>query len=326
MTISKVSLVFVSIVALLSIAFAVSTYAASVTSTQCPKGYICTPIASSTSVTASANNSSNTVDTANLVHQMSFKSVACVNYMSIPTAYTLANKLQLTAAQKAILLNPANIFVHSSMGSNTARINTTNMYVYYANSGQGGQTGNVADLCLDPGFVSNFPADGITIGGYSTTNILASSTTVPQLPSQYYTKPIVPPVSTTTSYTSYTAAVNYDKFTSEAKQYGYTSVFNSTGTKTVSISVIKLPGGSSLSATQIISQLNSLGYRPATLSEIYGLKSTYPSAVNTYTVALGTNLGGTYGYPTGFGSGSAGLGHNAGPFNTTEWSFVAVHN
>ena len=91
------------------------------------------------------------------------------------------------------------------------------------------------------------------------------------------------------------------------------------------MAVIKLAAGSSLSATQVISQLSTLGYRPATLSELYALKTAQPS-VGSSVVGLGTNLGGTYGYPTGQGTGTVGLGHNAGPFATATWSFVAVKN
>jgi hypothetical protein len=91
------------------------------------------------------------------------------------------------------------------------------------------------------------------------------------------------------------------------------------------MAVIKLASGSSLTATQAIYQLSTLGYRPATLSEIYGLK-TAQASIGSTVVALGTNLGSTYGYPTGQGTGTAGLGHNAGPFSTTLYSFAAVHN
>jgi hypothetical protein len=92
------------------------------------------------------------------------------------------------------------------------------------------------------------------------------------------------------------------------------------------MAVIKLAAGSSITATQVISQLSALGYRPATLSEIYSLKQSQSSSVNSSTVALGTNLGGTNGYPTGSGSGVSGLGHIAGPFSTATYSFAAVKN
>ena len=128
-----------------------------------------------------------------------------------------------------------------------------------------------------------------------------------------------------TSSTAYTVSVNYDKFTSEAAQYHYTSVYNSTGIKSVNMAVIKLAAGSSLSAIQVISQLSTLGYRPATLSELYSLKIAQPS-VGSSVVGLGTNLGSSYGYPTSSGSGASGLGHSAGPFSTTLSSFAAVHN
>src|ERR1035437_10838232 len=138
---------------------------------------------------------------------------------------------------------------------------------------------------------------------------------------------VITPINTaSTSISSYSVSVNYDKFTAEAAQYGYTSVFSSTGTKTVSIAVIKFPNGSSLTGAQAISQLSAMGYRPATISELAGLKAAQSSVANTNMVALGTNLGGTNGYSTGQGSGTSGMGHSAGPFNTSLFKFAAVSN
>ena len=136
------------------------------------------------------------------------------------------------------------------------------------------------------------------------------------------------PPGTTASATSskaYTVSVNYDKFTAEAKTGGYTSVYTTTGTKSVSITVFKFANGSSLTPSQAIAQLAALGYRPATLSELYALKIAQPS-VGSSVVGLGTNLGSSYGYPTSSGSGASGLGHSAGPFSTAAYSFAAVHN
>jgi hypothetical protein len=128
-----------------------------------------------------------------------------------------------------------------------------------------------------------------------------------------------------TSSKAYTVSVNYNKFTSEAATNGYTSVYTTTGTKSVSITVFKFANGSSLTPSQAIAQLAALGYRPATLSELYGLKTAQPS-VGSSVVGLGTNLSSSYGYPTSSGSGASGLGRSSGPFSTTLYSFAAVHN
>src|ERR1035437_3400733 len=216
--------------------------------------------------------------------------------------------------------------------------------------------------CLDSNYVSNYPAyvnnfigwinshpypqpmplfgqctangggitDCLTGATISTgTGTTGTGTPVPTLyNSQSPTLGSAPtaPTITSTSTTPYVVSVDYNHFTTEAAQYHYTSVYNSTGIKSVNMAVIKLAAGSSLSATQVISQLSALGYRPATLSELASLKTSKSSSVNSSVVALGTNLGGTYGYPTGSGSGASGLGHSAGPFSTTLYSFAAVKN
>ena len=186
--------------------------------------------------------------------------------------------------------------------------------------------------CLDAGYVSNYPAYVNNFKAYK------SDFTVPPFGQLHdgtmtllsSTSTSTSTISTTTSAIStstnlYTVSVNYDKFTAESKSGGYTSVYTNTGTNSVNMAIITLAAGSSLTATQAISQLASMGYRPATLSEIYSLKQAQPSVVNSTLVALGTNLGGSYGYPTGFGAGTAtGLGHYAGPFSTSVYKFAAV--
>jgi hypothetical protein len=138
--------------------------------------------------------------------------------------------------------------------------------------------------------------------------------------------PTAPTITSATSSKAYTVSVDYSHFNDVAQAAnGYTSVYTATGTKSVSITVFKFPNGSSLTANQAIAQLNTLGYRPATLSELYALKTAQPS-VGSSVVGLGTNTGSSYGYPTSSGVLAEGMGRSAGPFSTTLYSFAAVKN
>ncbi|MDR3558573.1 MAG: hypothetical protein P4L61_03510 [Candidatus Pacebacteria bacterium] len=242
--------------------------------------------------------------------------------LTIPEAWALINYLQLSQAQQNAIFSNANLYLNNPPQYTLDYSSYKQMYI-----------------CLQSGFVSNVPSN-VTIPGLFASNSTGIISYYEASTDPYANYPTVDnsntpnwgpnygvgktDPATTTTTTSYTVSVNYDHFTSEAAQYGYASVYTTTGTKSVQVSLVQLPAGSSLTASQAIAQLSALGYRPATLSEIYSLKAADPSAVNGNTVALGTNLGSSYGYPTGVGYGASGLGHNTGPFGTNVWIFAAV--
>ena len=252
------------------------------------------------------------------------KTASCRATLNFDALGKMSDVAQLTPAQKSSLANASRLRMISTERVPTKTQTQTVSIVNGVRTVTPlatpivtpGYTSYVFDLCLDSGYVSNLPA------GLDAARILALNAT-----STYAVRVPLADAATAglaTSTTSYSVSVNYDKFTAEASQYGYTSVYTTTGTKTVSISVIKLAAGSSLTAAQAISQLSAMGYRPATLSELYSLKQSQSGSVNSTTVALGTNLGGAYGYPTGSGTGASGLGRSSGPFSTTSWKFVGV--
>ena len=212
----------------------------------------------------------------------------------------------------------------------------------FGSDGVGPSGAPVFGYCLDAGYVSNYPNyinkytafynahPNANLGNLYTfgqtksdyTRAARNGTTVSSTGTG---TTVTTPVTSATSSKAYTVSVDYSHFTAEAAANGYTSVYTTTGTKSVSITVFKFPNGSSLSATQAISQLAALGYRPATLSELYALKTAQPS-VGSSIVGLGTNLSSSYGYPTSSGSGTSSLGRSVSPFSTTLYSFAAVQN
>ncbi|MDE1975012.1 MAG: hypothetical protein KGI49_00675 [Patescibacteria group bacterium] len=252
----------------------------------------------------------------------SYSNIPCKypNVIDIPTARALISALNLNATQTAALLNPADLYLYKTVvfpGATT----------YVQN---GPDTMTTIGLCISPGFVSNLPVGispstilnagtplkifsntttdytdgnhlGLTSGNFSTTVQTASAATV-------------------SSHVSYSVNVNYNQFTSEAQKYGYNDVYSTTGTKTVSITVLKFSGSQYVTAQQALSLMSAAGYRPATLSEVYALKSQAGSNI----VGLGTLLGTNWGYPITGGSGSAGMSLSKGPFNTSVLSFAAV--
>ncbi len=162
--------------------------------------------------------------------------------------------------------------------------------------------------CLDAGYVSNFSQwskyfPNITTTSGGTTQVQTGAT----------------------SSTPYFVSVNYSSFTMESTANHYVSVYTSSGTKSMTVTVFKFNDSPTMTADQAIAKITSLGYRPAILAEVASLKN-----LQTGVVGLGTNLGGTNGYPiTGAGSGgsvnsSTGLGMSAGPFNTNSVLFAAV--
>ncbi|MEI6304880.1 MAG: hypothetical protein WCP09_02560 [Candidatus Taylorbacteria bacterium] len=132
--------------------------------------------------------------------------------------------------------------------------------------------------CLDSDYVSNFPE----WSSHFTSVLTPKAAPLPPL---------------ATSSVSYNVSVNYSSFAAEAQQNHYTSIYTGSGTKIVSVTVFKFNDSPTMTADQVISNLNSLGYRPAVISELAALRT------GLGIVALGTNLGGSYGYPvTGTGS------------------------
>ena len=167
--------------------------------------------------------------------------------------------------------------------------------------------GLILARCLDAGYVSNFSQwskyfPNITTSSGGTTQVQAG----------------------TTSSTPYFVSVNYSNFTMEATANHYVSVYTSTGIKSMTVTIFKFSDSPTMTADQAIAKITSLGYRPAVLAEVASLKNLQAGVVG-----LGTNLGGTNGYPiTGAVgapvSSATGLGMSAGPFNTNSVQFAAV--
>ncbi|MCX6719122.1 MAG: hypothetical protein NTZ38_01975, partial [Candidatus Taylorbacteria bacterium] len=91
----------------------------------------------------------------------------------------------------------------------------------------------------------------------------------------------------------YNLNVDYSHFVSEEAQYHYTSVYSSTGTKSVAITVFKFNDKATMTADQVKTKLASLGYRPATLDETYALAQ----AGKWNIIGLGTSMGSYNMYP-----------------------------
>ena len=128
-------------------------------------------------------------------------------------------------------------------------------------------------------------------------------------------------ISNAPTSTSYTVSVEYGRFKSDGTKYNYVSVnTGNTGTKSISISVFEFNDVSGISASAAIEKLSSLGYRPATLDEIYAGRSQIGYGV----LGLGTNLGGDYGYPYTSSNTTTGLHRMNSPFTTAEFRFAAV--
>jgi hypothetical protein len=199
--------------------------------------------------------------------------------------------------------------------------------------------------CLDNNYVSNYSAyvdnfasfmakykgagsiPSFTDGTASSTNLVGSSTTATSGGTTTTTASTTTTTSTT-SYNSYNVNVDYSHFTAEAKKYGYVSVYTGTGTKPVTIVVFKFSDSATMTASAVIAKLATLGYRPATLDEVYTLRTrnNIASLTGDNVVGLGTNLGSNYGYPTTLSTSATGLSRNAGPFATAAYSFAAVKN
>ena len=123
-----------------------------------------------------------------------------------------------------------------------------------------------------------------------------------------------------------TGSCNYNQFITESNTYGYSSIFNRTGSYGITMSIFKLNSvfTGNITEEQVVYQLASQGYRPATLPELYAFKSV----IGNGTVAAGTQLGfnldgSSRGYPTSYGYGTLGLGTVIDPFPATL-KFAAI--
>ena len=233
---------------------------------------------------------------------------ACSLEFSFENASRLISALQLSQTQQASLISPSTLHLSDTMDFGGSQVLPRSKFLF--------------DICLDANYASNVPAgaDSQRIIGLNT-----PSTKWVVLDNPIYAARLV---SAATSSTAYSVSVAYGHFASEAAANGYTSVYTGSGTPTVSITVWHFYSGQSMTASQVIAQLNALGYRPATLDELYAVKSQAGNNV----VGLGTNLGGSYGYPVtgvnsnGNGNSLTGFSHVAGPFSTAQYKFAAVHN
>jgi len=123
-----------------------------------------------------------------------------------------------------------------------------------------------------------------------------------------------------------TGSCNYNQFITESNANGYSSIFNRTGSFGITMSIFNLNSvfTGNITEEQVVYQLASQGYRPATLPELYSLKSIIGKGV----VAAGTQLGfnpdgSTRGYPTSYGYSTIGLGTVIDPFPATL-KFAAI--
>lgn len=235
---------------------------------------------------------------------------SCSLEFSFETASRLISALQLSQTQQASLMSPSTLHLNDITygGGSQARLGPKAEFLF--------------DICLDANYTSNVPTgvDKQRIIGLNT-----PSTRWVVLDNPIYTANLA---TAATSSTAYSVTVAYGHFASEAAANGYTSVYTGSGTPTVSITVWHFYSGQTMTASQVIAQLNALGYRPATLDELYAAKSQTGNNV----IGLGTNLGGSYGYPvtsinsSGNGNSLTGFSHSAGPFSTAQYKFAAVHN
>ena len=94
---------------------------------------------------------------------MKYPSVSCVREITIPAVYSVISMLNIGIDQASSLLNPSRIYIHRLEGGATLE----NHYQGYT-----------AGLCLDAGFVSNFPSGGVNTGGVTLTaaKLLSSAT------------------------------------------------------------------------------------------------------------------------------------------------------
>lgn len=326
--------------------------------TGCPTGYACVPNSSSSnasntasalnalsysSAAASASTSAGFISGGNRpstyvnpsdyttftyypsTPKNSTSGQTCSTELSFETAHSISKVLQLSSTQQASLIS--NSTLHVKQITYNQRFTTADSYsktistsIKSGSFDAGPNAQYLFDLCLDSGYVSNVPttADANRIIGLNST-----STVWVQLDNPGYINTGI-----VTSKT-YNVSVNYDKFTTEAAANGYVDVYDSTGTKTVSITVFNFPINQSISASSAIAQLSGLGYRPATLDEIYALNMSRLAFINADgIVGLGTLLtGGLYPYTASNtpGASANGLKESTGPFDTGIYMFAAVH-
>ncbi len=140
--------------------------------------------------------------------------------------------------------------------------------------------------------------------------VIATSTVVPLAPTPTYTSD------------TFTLNVDYSHFASEEAQYRYTSVYSTTGTKSVAITVFKFNDSATMTADQVKTKLATLGYRPATLNEMYALGQ----AGKWNVIGLGTSMGSYNMYPitqNGAGNGLYSISTTAS-YSTQTYRFAAV--
>jgi hypothetical protein len=232
----------------------------------------------------------------------------CSIELSFENANLISNILQSSQTQKASIVNSSTLHVKDIAYKTDAVMGGKKDY------GKDPKAKFLFDICLGSGYTSNIPA------GVDANRIISLNTPSTQWIVLDNPEYAVAVAAAATSSTNYSISVVYGHFATEAAQYHYTSIYNATGTQAVTITVWKFADGQTLTAAQAIAQLSVLGYRPATLDELYAAKSQIGPGI----VGLGTSLNGN-GYPTSYGNGAAGMGMAPGPFRTESTKFAAVH-
>ncbi len=121
---------------------------------------------------------------------------------------------------------------------------------------------------------------------------------------------------------TFTLNVDYSHFAFEESQNHYASVYSSVGTKSTAITVFKFTDSSTMTADQVKTKLAALGYRPATLDEMYALGQ----AGKWNIIGLGTSMGSYNMYPVTVNAAQNGLFSvsSTALYSTQTYRFAAV--